>query len=199
MRVAPALVAPDSVDASRSDAALLAAFAKGETEALGELYDRHHLAMYRFLARLTSSRESDLDDLVQATFVEVVRSAARFDGRAQVRTWLFGIALNVARHHSRGRSRLRRILGDPGDDRPSEVPGLDRPDENVERRQLLERLDCAVATLPSPLREVFVACEIEGLQGTDVARWLGIPEGTLWRRLHDARKRIRLSMAGDAP
>jgi RNA polymerase sigma-70 factor (ECF subfamily) len=57
----------------------------------------------------------------------------------------------------------------------------------------------AVDGLPDPLREVFVACEIEDLPGAEVARVLGVPEGTLWRRLHDARKAIRTAMGGLDP
>jgi RNA polymerase sigma factor (sigma-70 family) len=199
MRVVTATTADTGVPGARTDAALLRSFATGEGAALGELFDRHHRAVYRFLGRLSGARHADLDDLVQGTFLEAARAAARYDGRAAVRTWLFGIAINVARHHARGNARRRRIVGDFGDDRPSEIPGPDRPDENAERRELLARLARAVDALSPELREVFVACEIEDLPGADVARVLGIPEGTLWRRLHDARKRIRVAVEGDTP
>lgn len=179
--------------------ALLSEFAAGDSEALGELFDRHHQAVYRFLARLTGARPADLDDLVQATFVEVVRSSARFDGRSPVRTWLFGIAVNVARHYVRARVRQRRLVVDDADERPSQVPGADRPDDNAAHRELLSRVAQAIAALPQDLREVFVACEVEDLPGKEVALALGIAEGTLWRRLHDARKRVRatVGLGGD--
>ncbi len=192
-------VASEAASVGRDDPDLLGAFARGDSAALGELFDRHHVAVYRFVSRLTGAARADLDDLVQGTFVEVARSAARFDGRAAFRTWLFGIALNVARRHVRGRIRRRRVMDDDADQRPSDVPGADRPDENAERRELLARVDRAVAGLPADLREVFVACEIEDLPGAEVARALGIPEGTLWRRLHDARKKVRTAVEGDAP
>jgi len=181
-----------------TDAALLSEYARGDGEALGELFDRHHRATYRFLARLTGASHADLDDLVQVTFVQVARSAGRFDGRALVRTWLFGIAVNVARHHVRGNVRRRKVIADPEDERPSQIPGRDRPDENAENRELLLRLEHAIDELPLKLREVFVACEVEDLPGSDVARLLGIPEGTLWRRLHEARNAIRAAL-GEGP
>jgi len=187
----------DEARAERSDAELLSAFSRGDPQALGDLFDRHHAAVYRFLSRLSGSRAPDLDDLVQMTFLEVARSSARFDGRAQFRTWLFGIAVNVARHEIRSRMRERRAFGDAGGERPSEIPGLDRPDVNAERREILARLERSIRELPDTLREIFVACEIEDLPGAEVARELGIPEGTLWRRLYDARKRIRAAVEGE--
>ncbi len=181
-------------DTDTSDEALLARFAEGEDGALGELFDRHHAGTYRFLARLTGARDADLDDLVQATFIEVARGASRFDGRSAVRTWLFGIALNVARHYKRGAARRRRVLVDADGERPSQVPGRERPDETAEQRELLVALERAIDELPPALREAFVASEVEDLPGKDVARLLGIPEGTLFRRLHDARKLLRTAL-----
>jgi RNA polymerase sigma-70 factor (ECF subfamily) len=197
IRVAPSLSLPDGVDVARPDASLLEDFARGDTLALGELFDRHHAAVYRFVARLTSTDRADLDDLVQQTFVEVARRASTFRGASAVRSWLFGIAVNVARHDARSRTRRRRVIGDFGGERPSQVPGVDRPDETAERNELLERLARAIDALPLPLREVFVACEVEDLAGAEVARQLGIPEGTLWRRLHEARKKVRALVEGD--
>lgn len=182
------------IEGDVTDEALLARFASGDRDALGVLFDRHHRATYRFLARLTGATAADLDDLVQSTFVEVARAASRFDGRASVRTWLFGVGLNMARHYRRGNARRRRVITEPGDERPSQIPGVDRPDQNAERRELLQALERAIVELPAPLREVFVACEIEELPGAEVARLLGVPEGTLWRRLHDARKALRAAM-----
>jgi RNA polymerase sigma-70 factor (ECF subfamily) len=199
MRIAPAIEASGAAEGARTDGVLLSEYARGDADALGELYDRHHGAVYRFLFRLTGGSAADLDDLAQATFVEVARSAARFDGRSAVTTWLFGIAVNVVRHHRRGIARSRRVIAEPGEDRPSDVPGVDRPDDNAERRQLLSRVRTAIDHLSDELREVFVACEIEDLPGKDVARTLRIPEGTLWRRLHEARKRVREAALGGTP
>jgi RNA polymerase sigma-70 factor (ECF subfamily) len=186
---------PRSAATSADDRELLSRFGSGDAEALGELFDRHHRSTYRFLARLTGAHAADLDDLVQSTFVEVARAASRFDGRSSVRTWLFGIAVNVARHHRRGNARRRRVISEPQEaERPSQVPHVDRPDETAERRELLRALDHAIQALPAALREVFVACEIEDLPGAEVARLLGVPEGTLWRRLHDARNALRAAL-----
>src|SRR5437764_1342568 len=58
-------------------------------------------------------------------------------------------------------------------------------------QQLLARLASAFDELPSHLRAVFTLCDLEGIRGVEVARILDVPEGTVWRRLHDARARLR--------
>jgi RNA polymerase sigma-70 factor (ECF subfamily) len=63
-------------------------------------------------------------------------------------------------------------------------------DDEVSNRQLMRRLASAIDELPHDLRVVFLLCEMEGISGTDAARALGLRPGTVWRRLHDARKRL---------
>lgn len=170
---------------SISDTALLAACAKGDTGCLGTLFDRYHKAVYRFLARLQGARIDDLDDLVQSTFLEVFRGAARFKGRSAVRVWIFGIAVNVWRHHVRGESRRRSLIK-----RVSELPEpiSESPESIAHRHERLDALVRALDGLPQKLKVVFVICDLEGLSGPEAARVLSIRQGTLWRRLHEARK-----------
>jgi RNA polymerase sigma-70 factor (ECF subfamily) len=176
-----------------SDDALVAACGRGDPVALGELFDRFHPAVYRFLSRLAGVDGRDLDDLVQATFVEVSRGAGRFRGGSQARTWIFGIAANVSRQHVRGEARRKRALRSLAD---SPAARGERPDEAAERRELLARLGEAVGRLPHDLREAFVMCEIEEIAGGEAAAALGIREGTLWRRLHEARKALAEAIKG---
>jgi RNA polymerase sigma-70 factor (ECF subfamily) len=180
--------------AEMSDEALLAACAVGERAALGALFDRHHQGVFRFLGRLIAAERHALDDLVQNTFLEVWRSAGRFASRGAARSWILGVAANVARHHVRGEARRRAVL-----ERLPDVgsPGR-RPDDAAADRELVARLDAALAALPHDLAVAFVLCDLEDVPGVEAARALGVREGTMWRRLHDARKRLRAAM-GEAP
>ncbi len=180
--------------AELGDEALVAACAVGDPGALGALFDRHHEALCRFLARL-SRDPSEIDDLVQQTFVEVWRSAARFRGGAQVRTWMFGIAANLVRHRARSEGRRKAALADLAQAAPAATRG---PDDAAIRRELVARMRDALASLPDELREVFVMCEVEEVPGVEAAKVLGLREGTVWRRLHDARKRLRAILEGGA-
>jgi RNA polymerase sigma-70 factor, ECF subfamily len=174
--------------AEMSDEALLAACATGDAPALGALFDRFHLAVYRFAGRLPMTDDLARDDLVQATFLEVRRAAPSFRGTSSVKTWILGVAANVARHMLRAERRRRahqaRYL-----ERITAAPEL--LDTQLERRKLLARIAEALAQLPRDQQIAFILCDLEQLPGVEVARVLDIPEGTLWRRLHMARKAMR--------
>jgi RNA polymerase sigma-70 factor (ECF subfamily) len=180
--------------AEMSDEALLAACGTGDLAALDALFERFHLSLYRFISRLPTTDDGARDDLVQATFLEVRRSASGFRGSSSVKTWIFGVAANLARHQLRG-ERRRRANHASYAERVVAVP--ERPDEQAERRQLLARTAEVVASLPHDLRVTFILCDLEEIPGVEVARALRIPEGTVWRRLHVARKRIRSAITGD--
>lgn len=175
-----------------SDEVLVAACAAQDQDALGRLYDRHQAVLWRFLSRLLHPGAPELDDLVQATFLEVWRSAPRFKGRSTVRTWILGIGHNLTRKHMRDRSRRRAALA-----RWAEVADAPvTPEDRWQDRMLVERMQAALPTLSPELRAAFVLCDVEGVRGVDAAEILGVRPGTVWRRLHDARKRLRRALEG---
>jgi len=171
-----------------SDEALLAACGTGDAPALGALFDRFHLAVYRFASRLPMTDDLARDDLVQATFLEVRRAAPAFRGTSSVKTWILGIAANIARHTLRA-ERRRRVHQAKFLERVDAAP--EPLDAQLERRKLLARVAEALSRLPRDQQIAFILCDLEQLPGVEVARVLDIPEGTLWRRLHTARKAMR--------
>jgi len=177
--------------ASLSDEALLAATATGDLAALDGLFERFHVAVYRFLGRLVPADEMARDDLVQATFLEARRGARRFRGGSSVKTWMLGIAANLARHHLRGERRRR-------EKHARYAEGLqilpEQPDERLERREVLLEIEAALSRLPHDLQVAFILCDLEENPGVEVARAVGVPPGTLWRRLHVARKAVRAAV-----
>lgn len=173
--------------AAASDEVLVAACGMGDSTALAALFDRHHRSVYGFLARVSGAGGQDLDDLVQTTFLQVLQSARRFKGKAAVRTWILGIATNVARRHFRGEARRRRLVEALSDE---PLPHTRAPDIDAETQRQLERLSSAMSGLPRHLKVAFVMCDLEGVPGVEAARVLDIPQGTLWRRLHEARKSL---------
>ena len=176
-----------------SDEALLAACATGDAAALGALFDRFNDAVYRFAARLATTDDLARDDLVQGTFLEIARTAHAFRGTSTVKTWILGVAANVARHTLRG-ERRRRVHQARYLERLSAAPML--VDDQVDRRMLMARIAEALAELPRDQQVAFMMCDLEQLPGAEVARVLEIPEGTLWRRLHTARKAMRAALEG---
>lgn len=171
-----------------SDRALLAACGTGDANALGALFDRFHAAVYRFAARLAATDEGARDDIVQATFVKIPSIAQRFRGTSSVQTWILGVAANVARHQLRSERRRRVHQARFLEALPTAYASVD---DEVERGRLLARIGAALAELPHDQQVAFMLCDLERLPGVEVARALGIPEGTFWRRLHTARKAVR--------
>ena len=174
-----------------SDEALLAACGTGDMAALDALFERFHVPLYRFLGRLLHDDPPACDDLVQATFLEVRRVARAFRGTSSVKTWILGIGSNVARHLARGEGR-RRARQQHYAEGLAAIPS--RPDEQFEQRELLQQAARALGALPHHQRVAFVLCDLEQVPGVDVARALGVPEGTIWRRLHVARKAVRAAL-----
>jgi RNA polymerase sigma-70 factor (ECF subfamily) len=177
-----------------SDKALLAACVVGDSAALGALYDRLSADVWRFLSRMAGNRIGELEDLMQATFVSVHTSAARFMGTSSVRTWVFRIAVNITRQHHRNEARRRcafdRLAASP-------IDPVGRPDESVQQRQLELRMRAAIWALPHNLRVALVMCDLEDIPGKEAAVALEIPEGTLYRRVHEARGALRAFFEDD--
>ena len=172
-----------------TDRALVSAVAEGDQAALGALYDRFHGDVYRFVTRL--ARADDADDLVQATFLEAHRSAPRFRGDSAVKTWLFGIAVNLARTHHRGEHRQKRALDVLGAQPAAPVVSAGDAIGIEQQRRMVA---AAVESLSPALREAYVLCVIEEMPGKEAAKVLGIREASLWRRLSDARDALRAAI-----
>ena len=174
----------------QSDAALMAAIAAGDLGPLGALFDRHHEAVRQMLLR-TSPNSADVDDLVQETFLTAARAAASFDGRDSAKPFLLGVAVQMLRRRRRTFGRLRNMLESLGK-APSVAPRS--PEESTSQAEEAARLRAAVDRLSEDKRLVLVMVEWNGMSGVEAAKVLGIPVGTVWRRLHEARAEIRRTL-----
>ena len=189
---------PAPVGVVRSDAdavaerTLLARFAGGDPVAATTLYRLHAPVIARVVARLGVADRADVDDLVQITFLEAIRAAARFQGGSSVRTWLVAIAVNHARMLQRSRGRARRGLSLLAAE-PAAPPRLHQDAVDQQERS---RLHSALERISALQREALVLCELEGIPGAEVAAMLGVPVSTVWRRVHDAKVSLR-GLLGD--
>lgn len=175
----------------REDTELLAALAAGDLEALGELFDRHEMSLRRYFGRIGVTA-SDADDLVQQTFVELMRTAGHFDTSLVARSWIYGVATMVVRRHRRSLSRLTNNLVTWANQlRGATEPA---PDGEFELDQTAKRISEALDTMAPKKREVFVLVALEELSGEEVSAALGIPVNTVWTRLHHARRELRAAL-----
>lgn len=150
------------------------------------LFRAHAPFVWRVLRRLGVS-EADVEDVAQEAFLVVHRRLSEFEGRSQLRTWIYGICVRVASDHRR-RAHVRRELAT---DRPPERSGSAPQPRELEQRQARALLDAALAELDDDKRAVFVLYEIEELPMKEVADALACPLQTAYSRLHAARRELR--------
>ena len=173
-----------------SDAELLQGVAGGDLGALGELYDRY--ARHVWQAARRSIDGVDAEDVVHQVFVKLPEIAPSYDGRANCRGWLCGIAVRLAMRHRRGAGRFRRMLGSFAH---TLVGRTSRdPEREAMGSQDMSALERALAALSEKKRVVFLLVEVEGLTAEDAARALGIPAATARTRLFHARKELQAAL-----
>ena len=191
----PALRRPPRPNPSAIDDALaLERVGQGKLDELGVLFDRYEPDVRRLISRLGVS-SGDVDDLVQLTFLDVARSAAKFDLRCSPRSWILGVSAMIVRRHRRSVGRLFKDLA--GRVFESRRPSPPTPAEDYEREEEQRRFREALEALSPKLREAFVLATLEGMPGEEVAASLGIPVATLWTRLHNARRALREHLGAD--
>ena len=179
------------------DTTLLDALRAGDDAAFASLVSKYHQRLLRFAESMVPNR-AVAEEVVQDTWLGVVRGIDRFEGRSTVKTWLFHILANRAR--SAGAREARSVpLGDPLDgrftaagewSRPPE-PWSDAIDSRVVADELVSRIKRCLPQLPAGQRQVLVLRDIEGLEPAEVCTLLGISAGNERVRLHRARTQVR--------
>ena len=169
----------------RADGRLMAGWQQGDAAAFGALVRRWQGPIARFLARLLGPAAA-LDDLCQEVFIRVCEASTRYRETGAFSTWLYRIALNVAR--DAGRKRRRTLL--PLEDEAMPVaPSC--PVTDCARRETTELVADAVAELPEPLRLVLVLHHYEELNFEQIACLTKTPASTLKSRFAVALARLR--------
>ncbi len=178
-----------SRDEALGDPDVLKLVANGDIGALGELYDRYREPIRRFLTRATANAD-DVDDLVHSTFLEAAKSAGRYDGRPSCRPWLAGIAVQLLRRRRRSFRNWAVVLTSLRDTRAIAADPRSALEAHVDVEQ-------ALSTISETKRVALLLVEVEGLSCQEAAAALAIPVGTVWTRLHAARRELRRALGED--
>jgi len=156
------------------------------------IYDAHAGFVWLSLQRL-GVQPSDLDDVAQEVFMVVHRRLESFDRAGRFTTWLFGICLRVAANYRRRRRSSHEVLlGDSGDDGSSILAA---PDNLLARREERHLADWALGRLDVEKRATFVMFEVESLSCEEIAKIMNVPVGTVYSRLHAARRQLEKAIA----
>ena len=181
------------------------AFKAGDARAFETLVRKHRTPVFNFILRFTGHR-ARAEDVLQETWLKVVRSAREYEAKAKFTTWLFTIARNLcvdsARKESyRQASSLEAPMGNGAGGEEGRTLGEALPDGgatpergayNARLRPLIER---ALAGLPEEQREVFVLREYSGIAFKEIAEVTGVSENTVKSRMRYALEGLRRRLA----
>ena len=171
----------------------------GDAEAFDTLITRYSSDIFSLLRRMTDDAE-EAADLTQETFLSALKSIKSFRGEAELKTWLFRIALNHSRNRFRWWKRRKRSetvsLEKPLGDGDATVADTiadkgESPEAAAIRGEQRRQLIKALNALPEIFRETVVLCDIEGFGYEEIAQALGINVGTVKSRLARGREQLR--------
>lgn len=175
---ATATLVSDETDAPHSSARLA-------TPSFESIYEDHFPYIWRSVQRLGVSA-SQTDDVVQEVFIIAHRKLSTFEGRSSIKTWLYGIALHVARvHRSRARKNDRH---ETLDEEAVRAPTNANPDRRAEKTEAVRAVSAILDRLDDDQREVFVLAELEELSAPEIAVILNEKLNTIYSRLRLARE-----------
>jgi RNA polymerase sigma-70 factor (ECF subfamily) len=175
------------------DSERMARLARGDTNALRELYERHGPALLRFSAAMCRSRQT-AEDLVHDTFVELLHGPNLFNpARGTAFAYLCGVLRHRVSRFFRQQKRLVALVDD--EDWQSDSPHEPCPTDEIARSETSAVFRRAMLELPLQYREIIAFCDLEELSYQEVAAILACPIGTVRSRLHRARALLTLRLA----
>ena len=200
----------------RGEDALLARLKRGDEGAFDELVNKHHGALIRMAMGYVADREV-AEEVVQDTWMAVIESLDRFEGRSSLRTWICGILIHKAKDRGVREKRHTTFSAfESYDDDNDEAVDPSRfqqsgewaghwafppqpwdertPETLLASQQAVNAMQRAIEALPPTLKEVLVLRDVEGVDAKEVCELLKITETNLYVRLHRARERVRAAV-----
>jgi RNA polymerase sigma-70 factor (ECF subfamily) len=176
----------------------------GDHAAFRLLFDRYHRRVFAVALGVLKNPQ-DARDVVQEAFVKVHKHLGSFQGASSFYTWLYRITMNLAIDQVRRRKSARQVDyddalkrdvddgADPGN-LMAELSGAD-PGKTHSRKELAQKIQAALATLPEYHRQVILLREVEGLSYEEIAKVMKVPKGTIMSRLFHARRKMQAALA----
>ncbi len=181
--------------ANYSDEDLMEYFQEGKVHAFNELVKRYTDRLHNFLFRYTHNHQ-DCEDLVQETFLRVHKSKQSYERIAKFSTWMYTIALNLAKSLYKKKQRMHKISihKDETDPKDFEMLIEDKnilQDEELHQKLSLEKLEKALMNLAPEFREVVVYRDLQELSYDEIAEITGLAMGTVKSRINRGRAQIQ--------
>jgi RNA polymerase sigma-70 factor (ECF subfamily) len=201
---------------TKAEDTLLARLKRGDEGAFDELVTQHHSALIRMAMGYVADREV-AEEVVQDTWMAVIESLNRFEGRSSLRTWICGILIHKAKDRGVREKRHTTFSAfESYDDDTDEAVDPSRfqqtgewaghwafppqpwddqtPEKLLVSQQAVSAMQRAIEALPVTLKEVLILRDVEGVDAKEVCELLKITETNLYVRLHRARERVRVAV-----
>jgi RNA polymerase sigma-70 factor, ECF subfamily len=195
---------------------LIARLRRGDEGAFDELVTQHHSALIRMAMGYVADREV-AEEVVQDTWMAVIESLDRFQGRSSIRTWICGILIHKAKDRGVREKRhttFSAFESYDGDNDEAIDPSRfqqsgewaghwafppqpwddQTPEKLLASQQAVNAMQRAIEALPATLKEVLILRDVEGVDAKEVCEMLKITETNLYVRLHRARERVRAAV-----
>ncbi|MDF1815494.1 MAG: sigma-70 family RNA polymerase sigma factor [Verrucomicrobiales bacterium] len=181
------------------DAQLVARAKEGDTAAFDELVVKYSPKLYGLIYNMTSNRE-DTNDVLQDVFSKAYRSIGRFRGKSSFYTWIYSIATNMTLNFLKKRKRRQGMSLDDidsaieNDKEFIEITSKSDPVHEAYLGELQIKLNEAMQTLSDNHRAVVTLYDIQGVPHTEIAKILGVSEGTVRSRLFYAHRQLQTQL-----
>lgn len=193
------LVANTSLENREIDHELVLRAQRGDKRAFSMLVDKYQRKLARLLSRMVRD-QSEIEDIVQDTFIKAYRALPNFRGDSAFYTWLYRIGINTAKNYLVSLKRRPSVsTGIELEDAENfedgdELRTVDTPESSMMTKQIAQTVNDTVASLPEELRTAITLREIEGLSYEEIATVMNCPIGTVRSRIFRARDSISLKL-----
>jgi RNA polymerase sigma-70 factor (ECF subfamily) len=177
------------------DAQLVMRVQKGDKQAFDLLVLKYQRKIQRLLSRMLRD-QSDIDDVMQESFIKAYRALPQFRGDSAFYTWLYRIAINTARNWMASQKRRPSSPGfnqtEDGEtfDEIDNLTDNNTPESVLASREIANTVNTVIEQLPAELRTAIVLREIDGLSYEEIAQTMDCPIGTVRSRIFRAREAI---------
>lgn len=195
---------PEAEEEEADDRVLARQAKAGDVGAFESLVRRYHGRLYGLIYNMTSNKE-DTEDMLQDVLAKAYQSLPRFKGNSSFYTWIYRIAINRTINFLKKRKRKQAMSLDNVDNGIERDPAYlelssrESPVRDVNIVELQEKLNTALQTLSEKHRSVVVLHDVQGIPHNEIAKMLGVSEGTLRSRLFYARQHLQNELAEFAP
>lgn len=181
--------------ANYSDEDLMEFFQEGKELAFNELVRRYTDRLHNFLYRYTHNHQ-DCEDLVQETFLRVHKSKHSYERIAKFSTWMYTIALNLAKSLFKKKQRMQKVSIHKDDGNPDDFEMLIEDknilaDEELHQKLSIIQLEKALTELPKEFRDVIVYRDLQQLSYDEISEITGVAMGTVKSRINRGRAQIQ--------